>query len=214
MARDVYDWGAIMPRLALVTATLLALTASASADPLGGAPGDCSACVVPVTPPARPADLARRIGIGARAVSVSLAGTDYTGGGLAASVRINQRWEVAFTLDALDTPRVPELHAIRLSARFHLTPHRPWDWYLIAGAGVMHDAPSETHPDHGDNRGQLHAGVGLQRRLPWFGLSAELHAVSVGALDHAGELPSSEPAAMTYEARSGGELTLAAMFYF
>jgi hypothetical protein len=213
-----------MARLA-VAVTLLALAAPASAlaDAPGGAPGECTGCVVPpaapATPAERPADMARRFGIGARVVSMSLAPkggaqTDFGGGGLAASYRINRRWEAALALDTLDAPEGPDLHVVQLSARFHMRPHRPWDWYLLGGIGVVHDAPAEGGADQGGGRGQLHVGVGLQRRFRWIGLSAELHMVSVGPRDDAQMAPAAEPAAMIDEPRTGGELTLGATVYF
>jgi hypothetical protein len=94
----------------------------------------------------RPADMQRRWGVSARAVSLTLAKagegnseatrTEYGGGGIAASYRINRRWEVVLSLDTLDAPQGQTQH--RDLARSHLTPHRRWDWNLSVSA--LHEA--------------------------------------------------------------------------
>jgi len=205
-----------------VAIALTALSGSvtvATAD----APGACDTCTVPVSTPATPDDLARRWAIGARAVSLSLEGetrsTDYVGGGFAASFRLDRRWEVALAFDLLDAPQGRDLHIAQLSARFHLSPHQAWDWYLLAGVGVVHEVPleSEMEADHGSGRGQVHAGLGLARRFRWFSIGAELHAVGIGPREHDGamearQMPGTPPT--TDDGLGGAELTLSTMLLF
>lgn len=196
-------------------------------EPPLAAPQVVAPVVAPVPPP-KPADLARRWGVSARMVSMSLgsetAKTEYGGGGLAASYRINRRWEVALAIDALDAPEGPDLHVTTVSARFHLTPHRRWDWYIVAGLGMIHEAPpeGESHENADKTaRGRFHAGVGLARRWRKWSLAAELHSVGVGPVEKSDEAEpmtterTVPPTAMsTDESLSGGELTVAATFFF
>jgi hypothetical protein len=164
-----------MSRL-LVVASLLIPTAAA-ADGTAAPAG-----VVAPAPAAKPADLRHRIGVSARAVSLGLddgtTKTEYGGGGLAVSYRLSRRWELALALDALDAPEGPDLHSTTLEARFHLTPHRRWDWYAIAGVGGLHEAPleGESHDDAA-SRGQVNLGAGVARRFPRW-------SAAVPALEH------------------------------
>jgi hypothetical protein len=228
-------WRITMLRL---TALALLIPATAVADEMAptepiAAPGACTTCVAaPVAAP-RPSDMQRRWGVSARAVSLSLYSqrsgsseintSEYEGGGVAASYRISRRWEVSVALDALDTTTGPDLHSTTISARFHLTPHRRWDWYLIAGVGVLHEAPLEgqEHAAKDPGRGRFHMGAGLARRWHKWSLAAELHSVAVAPKDPAAAPMSTShattptPPAMATEERLGGaELTIAATFFF
>jgi hypothetical protein len=167
-----------------------------------------------------------RIGVSARAVSLGLddgtTKTEYGGGGLAVSYRLSRRWELALALDALDASGAPkgagspDLHSTTLEARFHLTPHRRWDWYAIAGIGGLHEAPleGESHDDVA-SRGQVNLGAGIARRFPRWSIAAELHAVAVGPLESEMETAQKVTTPMaTDEGLSGGKLTVAATFFF
>jgi len=204
-----------MSRL-LVLATLL-IPASAAADGTA-APAVCASCVVAPAP--KPADMQHRLGVSARAVSLSLddgtTKSEYGGGGLAVSYRLSRRWELALSVDALDAPEGPDLHSSMLSARFHLTPHRQWDWYAIAGIGGLHEVPLEGESHDGVARGQFQLGAGLARRFPRWSIAAELHAVGVGPREE--EMSTAQKAVTTPmatdEGLSGGQFTVAATFFF
>jgi len=213
-----------MSRLLTVALILSPLTASADGTE---APSVCASCVVAPAPAPvpRPVELSHRWGVAARAVSMSLADaadnqTEYSGGGFAVSYRIDPRWELALTFDALDAPEGPDLHASTLTARFHLAPLRRWDWYLLAGIGAMQEVPLEGESaDQAPTRGTFHAGVGLARRFPRWSLAAELHGLGVGPADSTAamttareSMPTSPMA--TDDNLSGGQLTVAASFYF
>lgn len=215
--------------LALGLTPVIASPAIAAADGTE-APSVCASCVVMPSVPApapRPVEFQHRFGVAARGVSLSLddgtTKTDYSGGGIALSYRLNRRWEFAATLDMLDAPQGPDLHSTTFEARFHINPLQRWDWYALAGIGALHEV---VEADGGNNdqedpkpRGRFHAGVGLERRFPRWSLAAELRAVGVGPKEEATmdtavmkETPASPMA--TEDKLSGGELTVAASFYF
>ncbi len=221
-----------MTRLArsIASSTLflaLAIPSAASAD-ASAAPSVCASCVVAPAPAPQPVELAHRWSVAARGVSLTLGDpsndtskTTYGGGGLSVGYRLNARWELLASFDALDAPEGPDLHAAALTARFHFHPLHRWDWYALAGLGAVHEVPLEEGDQmsvDGPTRGQVHAGVGLARRFPRWSLAAELHAVGVGP-----EKPSDTTSVMreapgsamsTGDKLSGGELTVAASFYF
>jgi hypothetical protein len=198
----------------LAVAVVLAASTVASADT--GAPGACDQCVVPVAPE-RPVELARRWGVAARLTSMTLeseaAKTEHAGGGIAASYRLNRRWEFALAFDALDAETGPDLHSLALTARFHLWPLRRWDVYALAGIGSVHEDPTEGSDGEGVSRGQFHIGAGVGHRWTRIGVSAELKGVVLGE-PHGDEaaMRSVEPA-MTGELE-GMELTIAGAFFF
>lgn len=183
------------------------------------APAHGPFAAVVVVPPPKPVDLRKRIGVSARAVSLGLTdGTtesEYSGGGIAASYRINKRWEIVLALDALDAPTGPDLHSTTIEARFHLTPHKKWDWYAMVGIGALHetDLDSEEQED-GPSRGRVHAGIGLARRFNWWSLGAELHSVGVGPREEAMATRKATTPMSTDDGLSGGELTVAATLFF
>ncbi len=179
--------------------------------------GPFAAVVVAAAP--KPADLRKRWGVSARMVSLALSdGTtdsEYSGGGIAASYRINKRWELVLALDALDAPEGRDLHSTSLDVRFHITPHRRWDWYGIIGVGALHEVPLEGEADEGVSRGRMHVGVGLQRRFRSWSLGAELHSVGVGPVtDEAMSTARTTTPMATDEGLTGGEATIAATLFF
>lgn len=178
------------------------------------------AAVVVATPP-KPMDLQKRFGVSGRITSLGLTDgateTQYGGGGIAASYRINRRWEVAVALDALDAEQGPDLHSTTLEARFHLTPHRKWDWYALAGIGVLHEVPLEGEHAHdeGVSRARLHLGVGLARRFRSWSIGAELQSVGVGPVEEPEMTTARSTTPMsTDEGLQGGQLTLGATLFF
>jgi hypothetical protein len=175
------------------------------------------AAVVAVPPP-KPVELSKRFGVAARMVSLGLSdGTtdsEYAGGGIAASYRINRRWELVLALDALDAPEGPDLHSTSIEARFHLTPYRRWDWYALAGIGALHEVPLEGAEDEGVSRGRVHAGLGLARRFRSWSVAAELHTVGVGPRDEMATSRKASTPMTTEDGLSGGELTVAATLFF
>lgn len=175
------------------------------------------AAIVTVPPP-KPVELRKRFGVAARMVSLGLTdGTtesEYAGGGIAASYRINKRWELVLALDALDAPEGPDLHSTSLEARFHLTPYRKWDWYALAGIGALHEVPLEGADDEGVSRGRVHAGLGLARRFRAWSVGAELHTVGVGPREPAMDTARKASTPMADAGLHGGELTVAASLFF
>lgn len=215
-----------MSRLLHVASTLLIFLIPTIAAADGSeAPTVCASCVVAPAPAAKPVELRHRIGVSARAVSLGLddgtTKSEYGGGGLAVSYRLSRRWELALALDALDASgapkgaRSPDLHSTTLSARFHLTPYRRWDWYAIAGIGGLHEVPLEGQ-DHDDvaSRARVDLGVGLARRFPRWSIAAELHAVGVGPVEQQMTAEKATTPMATDEGVSGGQLTVAATFFF
>lgn len=180
-----------------------------------------------------PYDLARRLGVSARGLSLGATSADsetelsYAGGGLGVSYRLNARWELVGSIDALDAEQGSDLHVLAVTARYHMRPHQAWDWYVLAGLGVVHEVPEEQTgfaPDggemteeHGEGRGQVHAGVGLTRRFRRIGLSAELALVHIAAQQEAVvdgaalAMPAAQPLA---EELGGATFTLAATYFF
>lgn len=225
-------------RLALL-ASLPALALSsllAPAPAAAQAPGDC-ACEAPPAPvvvaaaPAPP-----RWGLGLRMTSVGLhpdgdadAHTDYAGGGLQLRWRVRPRWELELTSESM-REQLPDgagegdrmLGMVTLAARFHPRPWARWDWYALAGVGVTSEVedPSSATPER---RQAPHVvlGGGVERRFGRIGLGAELRAVGVAPWEE-GEDASSDPRTMATvptqeieaEDSSGGQLTVAATYYF
>lgn len=184
------------------------------------APAHGPFAAVVVVPPPKPVELSKRFGVAARMVSLGLSdGTtdsEYAGGGIAASYRINRRWELVLALDALDAPEGPDLHSTSIEARFHLTPYRRWDWYALAGIGALHEMPPEgDDADEGTSRGRIHAGIGLSRRFRAWSIGAELKTVGVGPREEVMETSRKATTPMaTDEGLTGGELTVAATLFF
>lgn len=179
------------------------------------------AAVVVAAPPA-PMELRKRIGVSGRITSLGLSDgtteTQYGGGGLAVSYRINRRWEVVVALDALDAEQGPDLHSATLEARFHLTPYRKWDWYALAGIGALHEVPLEGEDhDEGRSRARVNLGIGLARRFPSWSVGAELQAVGVGPLEEpemTATARSTTTPMSTDEGLQGGQLTIGATLFF
>ncbi len=174
---------------------------------------------VVVAPALKPVELSRRFGVAVRMVSLGLTdGTtesEYAGGGIAASYRINKRWELVLALDSLEAPEGPALHSTSLEARFHLTPYRKWDWYALVGIGALHEVPLEGADDEGMSRGRVHAGIGLARRFHAWSIGAELHSVGVGPREQAMDTSRKASTPMTTDdGLTGGELTVSASLFF
>jgi hypothetical protein len=217
-AEDVVFGPEVAPEAPVEAPVEVAPEPAPAAMPTAPARGPFAAVVV-ATPP-KPLDLQKRFGVSGRITSLGLSdGTtdsEYGGGGIAASYRINRRWEVVVALDALDAEQGPDLHSTTLEARFHLTPHRRWDWYAIAGIGALHEVPLEgEETDEGVSRARLHLGIGLQRRFRSWSVGAELHSVGVGPRQEAEMSTARTTTPMaTDEGLQGGQLTMGATLFF
>jgi hypothetical protein len=227
-------------RLALLSATGLLALAAAPALAQEGPPGMCECAAPPPAPVAPPSEGwdGSRWGIGLRLSSTSFhhestpeQPINFGGGGIEIGYRLGARWELALALgggrekleDGSEGTR--ELGQATISAIYHLRPFRAWDVYLAAGFGsttiTEQDATDEMR--EAAARGHVALGVGVERRLRrWpIGLSAELHAIGVAPREDAEDAPTTgRPGAMPEvvdledEGMSGGELTLAATYYF
>lgn len=237
------------PRLlvtsALAATTLLAAGGIARAD---GPPGTCDCTVAVAAPAQSPWWDSRRIGVGLHVGGMSVhpegaegddaATTDFGGGGLHVSYRIAPRWRVELRTDSLQEqlesgePGDAQLGMVTLGAAFHLTPHRRWDWYLLAGFGGASDAREDATEAEveASAMGVGYLGVGVERRWGRLGVAAELRALGLSPADDADDADA--PPAMT-DARggtvpgviddgdgaardglSGGQLTIGATYYF
>ncbi|MCB9561585.1 MAG: hypothetical protein H6709_09485 [Kofleriaceae bacterium] len=229
-----------LPRLASITtlATLgvaaTALVASpAHAD--SNAPGACDCgAAAPVEAPAAAGWDGTRWGVSLRLGSLTLhpdaspdATTDYGGGGVQVRYRLGARWELEVTSDGYSQPedqdRSQVLSLATLGARFHLTPYRRWDWYLLAGVGGAREVSRDMAPADAPAQGVVALGGGVERRFGHFGISAELRAVGVAAPDGgdvaapvAGTMraPGGGAAAAPADGTSGGGFTIAATYHF
>jgi len=228
-------------RLALLSALSFVALGTAPALAQDGPPGMCEcAAPAPLAPVAAPSEGwdGRKWGVGLRLTSLSLQGEEegapesqFGGGGIEISYRLGARWELGLTLggghekleDGSDGRR--ELGQATLAASYHLRPYRRWDVFLSAGFGsttiVDQDASDAMREEAA--RGHMMLGVGVERRLRrWpIGLSAELRAIGVAPRegDSAGARPGPTTGPMPdiaseEDGMSGGELSLAAAYYF
>lgn len=232
------------PRLlvtsALAAATLVAAGGTALAD---GPPGTCDCTVAVAAPAASPWWDSRRIGVGLHVGGMSVhpegdeaAATDFGGGGLHVSYRIAPRWRVELRTDSMQEqlesgePGDAQLGIVTLGAAFHLTPHRRWDWYLLAGFGGASDAREDATEAEveASAMGVGYLGVGVERRWGRLGVAAELRAIGLSPAD---DEDAAAPPAMTdargatvpgviddgdaaREPLGGGQLTIGATYYF
>jgi hypothetical protein len=213
-----------MSKLAFL-ATLLASISNAYAD---GPPGACE-CAAPA-PAAAPAPQGwdgRHVRLGFHVSSVALRarGDDLgepqqeSGAGLELAYRFGARWELAAsTVHA--APAGDDAHAtdlMTLTARYHLTPWRRWDFYAIAGIGGVTESADGLPVT---NAGLFTAGAGVERRIRRFGLSGEVHALAAGPEKRRGATAAAmsttnDPAMATDPSgRSGAELDLGLSYHF
>lgn len=218
------------------------LAATAHAQEAGGPPGAC-ACVVPTAAAAAPAPRALpRWGVGLHMTSLGLApdgapeGTEPTkfgGGGFQVTYRVRPRLQLALSIDHLREQREDgtegdrHLQSVTLAALWHPRPHARWDWYLLAGLGATGDGDPDLSDEEREatQQGHVHLGVGVERRFRRIGIAAELRMVGIAPRedDDAAEpapapgpagTPMTVPAAEEERGLSGGQLTVAASYYF
>lgn len=217
---------------ALTTAGLAATATPAAAQE--GPPGAC-ACAVPaaavVAPTRAPLP---RWGVGLHATALTLAPedspdakTEYSGGGLQLRYRLAPRWQLELSLDHVREQRADgtegdrHLQSATLAALYHFRPHARWDWYVLAGIGATGDGNPELTDEEREasQQAHFHLGAGVERRFRHVGIAAELRAVGIAPPEEpeAKDVPANAPA-MTVpgEAKgtSGGQLTIAATYYF
>lgn len=222
---------------ALSTAGLAATYASAEAQ-YGPGACDCAVAPAPVVveaPPSLP-----KWGIGLRMTSMTLAPendpeaeTEYGGGGLQLRYRLRPRWQLELSIDHV-TERLEDgemgtrqLQSATLAAQYHFRPYARWDWYALVGIGGTANGDPEISDEErrASEVGHFHLGAGIERRFRHFAIGAELRAV--GMAPHDDELEDApqddpvQPTGMTVPteeiertATNGGQLTIAATYYF
>jgi len=213
----------------VVAALAFTVLAVEAAPAFAQSPGEC-ACAVPAPAAVVIVEAPRRkLGVSLRMSALGMhpsddpeAHTDFSGGGLAVSYRINRRWGIElaadhFTEDTEEgTPR--ELQAVSVSATFHLRPYRyaRWDGYLIAGLGTATAVTEGNQAPVG--YGSAHLGLGLERRFRRLGISAELRMIGMGEAKDEEAQPAAasrmEPRSDEERGISGGQVSLAATYYF
>ena len=222
---------------ATLAATVLAAPSLAAAQE--GPPGAC-ACAAPIAPTAvaAPARSLPTWGLGLHLTSLSLAAqdtpeqqTDYSGGGLQLRYRVAPRWQLELSLDHVreqaedGTDGDRQLQSVTFAALYHFRPHARWDWYLLAGVGATGDGNPDLSDEarEASQTAHVHLGAGVERRFRHVGIAAELRAVGIAPPEADGSdtpLPIGSDAAMTVpradepEGISGGQLTIAATYYF
>ena len=223
--------------LAVLGTAGLAGTAAAQVGP----PGAC-ACEVPPAP-AAPVVVAEdplpRWGVGLRASSMALAPestpdaeTQYGGGGFQVRYRVRPRWGVELAMDHFreqlenGEEGTRQLSSVTLSASYHFRPYARWDWYVLAGFGGTADGDPDISDEQREASKMGHAvlGVGVERRFRHLALGAELRAIGMSPPDDFGEegevapmRGTSAPVAtqeISMEELSGGQLSIAATYYF
>jgi hypothetical protein len=222
-------------------AGLAAAATPATAD--SNAPGSCACEVAPPAAATGGQGWdGRKWGIGLRATSIAIhpennpdAESEYAGGGLQLRWRLSPRWELEGTSEGLreqlgdGVEGDRQLHAATLAARYHLRPYGRWDWYALVGiGGTMEMIDDGDQPVALSRAGHVHLGGGVERRFGRFGIAAELRAIGMGPSETIDERP---PEAVPTDPRmpmgtvptqeieepggsSGGQLTLAATYYF
>jgi hypothetical protein len=235
----------------LVVAPILLASASAFAqapgDYYGGgydaniSPPSMSPYAAPVAPPLP--ERVRRLSIGLGISHTILAphrdpenATQFAGGQVAIRYLLGRHFEIELQLgggqEQLEDgmPGNRELSEAVLGLRYRFSPHRRWNWWLMAGMGTLAvsrvDASDEEHEAAAQST--LQFGVGVERRWRRFALQAELRAIGVKKDD---EVPYAEPAidvpANTMEplppkdpsgidtgGKKGGQFALTANYYF
>jgi hypothetical protein len=232
------------PRLAITAAlstTALAgmvLTSGTAAAQVGPGACDCAVAPGPVVVVA-PAPQLPKWGIGLRVTSLTLAPesnpdaeTEYGGGGLQLRYRLAPRWQLELAVDHVNekledgTMGTRQLDSVTLAAQYHFRPYHRWDWYAMVGIG----GTANGDPDISDEEreassvGHFALGVGLERRWTHLAIGAELRAVGLAPREDAQDAPQTEPVRPTgmtvptqeivSEGASGGQLSIAATYYF
>lgn len=221
---------------AVSTAGLAATHATAAAQ-VGPGACDCAVAPAPVVvveaPPALP-----KWGVGLRVSSVTLAPerspdaeTEYGGGGLQVRYRLAPRWQLELAFEHVHEKLengdmgTRQLQSATLAAQYHFRPYARWDWYALVGIGGTANGDPEISDEEREasSVGHVHLGVGLERRFRHLAIGAELRAVGMGPREDedVAQPEPVRPTGMTVptseidaEGTSGGQLTIAATYYF
>jgi hypothetical protein len=226
--------------LALSTAGLAgtALTSGTASAQVGPGACDCAVAPAPVVVVA-PAPRLPTWGIGLRATSLTLAPegnpdaeTQYGGGGLQVRYRLAPRWQLELAFDHVTEQLengemgTRQLQSATLAAQYHFRPYHRWDWYAMVGLGGTANGDPEISDEEREasSVGHVALGVGLERRWTHLAIGAELRAVGIAPREEGDEPLTTEPVRPTGmtvptqeikgEGQSGGQLTIAATYYF
>ncbi|HUQ02502.1 MAG TPA: outer membrane beta-barrel protein [Kofleriaceae bacterium] len=221
---------------ALSTAGLAGTYGAARAQ-VGPGACDCAVAPAPVVVVA-PAPQLPKWGIGLRMTSLTLAPesnpdaeTQYGGGGLQLRYRLAPRWQLELALDHVQeqledgTMGTRQLDSATLAAQYHFRPYNRWDWYAMVGIGGTSNGDPEISDEEREasSVGHVALGVGLERRWNHLAIGAELRAVGIAPREEAKDVPQTDPVRPTgmtvpgvaeNEGASGGQLTIAATYYF
>jgi hypothetical protein len=222
---------------ALSTAGIAATAATAHAQ-VGPGACDCAVAPAPVVVVAAPPELPKW-GLGLRMTSMTLAPesnpdaeTQYGGGGVQLRYRVAPHWQLELALDHVQEQLengemgTRQLDSAVLAAQYHFRPYARWDWYAMLGVGGIGDGDPEISDEQrkASQQGQFALGVGLERRWNHLGVGAELRAVGVSPREAKDAPAMTEPVRPTGstvptqpaedEGTSGGQLSIAATYYF
>lgn len=211
-------------------AVQVTVTPSAPAMVTPIAPAGPAACVTRLR--TRPSVMANRWAVGLNAGSLTLAPegspddhTNFATGELTVRYRATRHLEIE-ALAGGGRERINDMDGdlaigmFAVTARYHFSPEAPWNWYVMGGLGAAavtrHDASDEEIDNATQPLGLL--GVGLERRFRHLAFQAELRGVGLAKRDDDDRMSSArtiEPIhAAADEARSGGQFTLGAAYYF
>ena len=118
-----------------------------------------------------------------------------------------------------------------LSVRYRFSPHRRWNWWLMAGMGSLAVTNEYASDEEREDAGQstLQFGAGIERRWTRFALQFELRAVGVAPHETGDMAPKVEPAYPTNvmtpppdystpdrsnDGWAGGQFVLSGNYYF
>jgi hypothetical protein len=215
---------------ASITTAGLALAPAAHAQQ---GPGSCD-CAIPAVVAAPAAAPLPRWGIGLHLASMGLAPEDspddqtqFGGGGLQLRYRLAPRWQLELSVAHLreqledGTEGERELDTGTIAALYHFRPHARWDWYVLAGVGATADGNPDLSDEEREKTARAHGvlGVGVERHFGRLGIGAELRAIGIAPPEDDDQAEPA-PAGMTIptaddgKGTSGGQLTVAATFYF
>lgn len=232
-------------KLGLACASLLfASTAFAQAPgeygTASGAPGMSEPVhVPPAPPPPKPHRWSIGLGVGSLGLAPHDAPdmtTDFGVGQLAVRYRATHHLEIELAFaggreQLGDHEGDREVSQGVLALRYRFSPHRHWNWWLVAGMGSL----AVTHVDASDDEREsarqstLQFGAGIEHRWERFALQLELRAVGVKANEAKAVpvvdsdvgmavpppmFPSRDGTLTPGEGMSGGQLVLAGNYYF
>jgi hypothetical protein len=209
-------------------------------DEASGAPG----MAVPVAPvqPAPPPPNPRRWSIGLGIGGLNLAphegsydgyATEYSIGQLAVRYRMTRHLELELAFAGGDETAEKESGYVAenqvsqavLALRYRFSPHRKWNWWLMAGMGSLAITRQDASDEEREyaNQSTLQFGLGLERRFNRFALQLEWRVVGVKANDEMvyADAPTSMPydpyyggSTNTGRGQSGGQVVLSGNYYF